>query len=249
MFYPWARAVVWARDHEAKVIAPNWTQLGRLGVWLRWERDKRMYLNQFTNKGYVTGLRKLWLLHRRPIIDEKCLSDYDGREDVVAAFSGREEWNWMEPFKHEARFLRTEIERIANPAIVKKLDLLPEKFIGVHIRRGDFHYGDELLGDEYYLEAIEAAKKNIGEVSVLIFSDATAKELQFLSGLKNVKIMPKAPAIHDVLALARATAIVGTNHSTFSYWAAFLSCGKPSYWSHKKHKVSLPTDICPVFYI
>ena len=51
MFYPWARAVVWAKNNGAKMIAPNWVQFNRLGVWLRHERDKRTYLMQFSDSG------------------------------------------------------------------------------------------------------------------------------------------------------------------------------------------------------
>lgn len=251
MFYPWARAVVWARDNGARVIAPDWIQFGRIGVWRRWERDKRTYLGQFSNAGYITGVRKWWLLHTHDIVAEASIYSHTPTHsnNCIVEFQGREEWGWMEPVKHEAEFLRKELERIVNPRIIARLSKLPEKFIAVHIRRGDFHYGDEVLSDEYYLKAIEAAKRDIGEsVDILVFSDARTEELSFLKGMKNVKVMPKAPAIHDVLALTRASAIVGTNHSTFSYWGTFLSCGKPSYWSRLKHKAALP-DTCSLKYV
>ena len=252
MFYPWARAVVWARDNDARDIAPDWVQFGRWGVWRRWERDKRTYLGQFTNDGYITGFKKWWLMHTSDIIKEEdvysqnpCI--YTGR---VIEFLGREEWGWMEPIKYEADFLRNELERIVNPRIVANLARLPQKFIAVHIRRGDFHYGDELQPDSYYLAAIARAVHDVGErMPILVFSDATSAELSFLGKKDNVVVMPKAPAVHDVLALSRASAIVGTNHSTFSYWGAFLSCGRPSYWSSIGHRTTLPEDICPVTYI
>ena len=156
----------------------------------------------------------------------------------------------MESFKHEAGFLKTELERIVKPNIMRSLSNLPEKFIGVHIRRGDFHYGDELQKDDYYLRAIDKARSDLGQqIHVLVFSDATDEELHFLGKVNGLTIMPKAAAIHDVLALSRASAVIGTNHSTFSYWGTFLSCGKPSYWSCIGHKAELPYDVCPVFYV
>lgn len=253
MLYPWARAVVWARERGVRVIAPNFVQFKRLGVWLRWERDKRTYLNQFTNKGYVSGLKKIYLLHKLSIVSELVgkAKDANSLGDVIVGFQGREEWGWMESFKNEARFLREELERITNPKIVRLLSRLPKDFIGVHIRRGDFHHGDELLNDEYYIKAIKKAKNDIGcDIPTLIFSDADSVELKgILANVGNAVLMPSAPAIHDVLALSHASAIVGTNHSTFSYWAAFMSCGRPSYWSLKGHRAALPIDVCPLIYI
>lgn len=250
MFYPWARAVVWARDNNAHVIAPDWVRFWRVGVWLRWERDKRTYLNQFTNKGYICGVKKFWLLRMlNPLTEEVVRGWGNSPENVIVGFSGREEWGWMELFKKEARFLRSELERITNPRIINSLSYLPKAFIGVHIRKGDFKYGDELQDDAYYLEGIFQARKKVGALPVLVFSDGEDEELQFLNKVSDLYQMPRAPAIHDVLALSRAKAIVGTNHSTFSYWGAFLSCGKPSIFSRTKHKTTLPEDVCPVIYV
>lgn len=235
MFYPWARAVVWARDNAGAVIAPNWVQFGRLGVWVRHEKDKRTYFRQFTNAGYVTGLRKWWLL--------KC------HADQIRIFSGRDEWGWMEPVKRERDFLTDELERIVNPSVLKALECLPRDFIGVHIRKGDFHYGDELQPDDYYLRAIRMALKENGtHLPVLVFSDGRDSELDFLSEIPNLWRMPQAMAVQDVLALSRAKAMVGTNHSTFSYWGAFLGRRKVSYWSKLKHRAELP-DVCEVRYV
>ena len=247
MLYPWGRAVVWARDNNAKVIAPNWVQFRRLGVWIRREKDKRTYINQFTNDGYVTGIKKWWLLKTLPQIGE-CDTQEDGNR--IRVFSGREEHGWMEPIKHEAAYLRCELKRIVNKHILQKLEALPKDFIGVHIRRGDFKLGDEMLPARFYLTAIERVRKDFGNaLPVLAFSDGTDAELSFLSTIPRLKRMPTAPAVQDLLALSMATTIIGTNHSTFSYWGAYLSCGKPSYWSTLGHKVTLPEDVCPVIYL
>lgn len=245
MFYPWARAVVWTREHGARVIAPNWVQFKRLGVWLRHEKDKRTYLRQFTDSGYITGTEKWWKLRTL----RKSTESKPAASGIVV-FSGREEFGWMEPVKNERTFLTEELERIVNPRILSGLKDLPRDYIAVHIRKGDFHFGDELQPDEYYLEAIKTARRENGEhLPVLVFSDAEDRELAFLSSIGNLKRMPQAPAVQDVLALSRATALVGTNHSTFSYWGAFLGRDKISYWSRLKHKADLPTDVCKVRYV
>src|SRR5574344_863896 len=104
MFYPWARAVVWARDNGAQVIAPNWVQFKRVGVWLRREKDKRTYLQQFQMMGYMTGLKKWWLLQTQPKSSEKFPA-----EEGVVVFRGREEFDWMESVKNERDFLTREM--------------------------------------------------------------------------------------------------------------------------------------------
>lgn len=242
MFYPWARAVVWARENESRVIAPNWVQFGRVGVWLRHERDKRTYLRQFSNAGYVSGLKKWWLLktHTRS-------SERDASRSGIVIFKGREEFGWMEPVKNERIFLTCELERIVNPKIIFKLSELPREYIAVHIRKGDFKLGDEQQPDTYYLSAIAQARKDVGDKPILVFSDGDDKDLEFLRHEK-VRIMRGNPAVYDVLALSRSTVLVGTNHSTFSYWGAFLGRDKVSYWSRLKHKAMLP-DTCEVRYV
>lgn len=177
MFYPWARAAVWARDNGAQMIAPNWVQLHRVGVWLRRERDKRTYLRQFSDEGYVTGVRKWWLLKTQPMSTEKMPAGAG-----VVVFQGREEFGWMEPVKNDREFLTREMERIVNPKIVAKLSELPEDYIAVHVRKGDFKLGDELQPDEYYLSAIAQAKKDVGNKPVLVFSDGSDADLEFLRG-------------------------------------------------------------------
>ena len=117
------------------------------------------------------------------------------------------------------------------PNILKALDGLPAKFIGVHVRTGDFVSTGQNMSLDYYLRGIEAARRLVKEpMPVLIFSDAKQGQLNCLMQSAEVKIMPPAPAIHDVLALSRSSVLVGTNHSSFSEWAVFLG-GMKSVWS------------------
>ena len=73
------------------------------------------------------------------------------------------------------------------------------------------------------------------QLPALVFSDGRPNELHFLSKCDGVRLMPVAPAIHDVLALSRASVLVGTNHSSFSEWGAFLG-GMKSVWSKDGRK-------------
>ena len=232
MLNVWARAFLWSKDNNVKLIAPNWVKIARLGPWLRGERDKRYYCGQITNKGYVQGIEKFLALSMKIKIDEGVEINESTRG--VVRFSGQK--NNILDFYNRGYELHSELRRIAFRGIIENVNKLPKEYIGVHIRRGDFRSIGLTLPDDYYLRAISIATKNIGSVPVLVFSDAAPKELSFLKESRTigdrVHIMGSAPALQDVLSLSRSSALVGTNGSSFSEWAAFLGA-MPTYWSEK----------------
>lgn len=214
MLYPWARAIVFARANACEVLAPSWSRFNRIGPWLRHERDKRLYLNQFTNIGYVSGLRKLWTL--------------SFRRDEVKMFEGMA--GGFGPILAQASLVRKELFRIVSPRILREVEKLPQEFIGVHVRRGDFARIGFALPNDYYLRAVEIARRRVGrDLPILIFTDSKLDEVAYLRRFSNVQVMPDAPAIQDLLALSRAKMLVATNRSTFSGWAAYLG-DVPSLW-------------------
>jgi len=230
MLFPWARAVLFSKKARCQMLAPKWTSYMRVGPWLRCERDKRYYTGQFTNDGYIKGLRRWWILMsnigRGIKENDSSLREIDSG---IVVFRGL--GNYFNDFAEDAEIVKQELLRIVSPNILQALDRLPAKFIGVHIRAGDFVSTGQNMPLDYYMRGIEAARELVKEpVPVLIFSDAKQGQLDCLMQSAEVKIMPPAPAIHDVLALSRSSILVGTNHSSFSEWAVFL--GKmQSIWS------------------
>lgn len=202
----------------------------RIGPWLRHERDKRYYTGQFTNVGYINGLRSWWILMansgRMMSENDLCLG---GLDRGVVVFKGL--GNYFDAFADAAGVLKQELLKIVSSEILQSLDGLPAKFIGVHVRAGDFISTGQNMSLDYYRRGIETARKRANvSMPVLIFSDAKQGFLNCLARSADVEIMPPAPAIHDVLALSRSSVLVGTNHSSFSEWAAFLG-GMKSIWS------------------
>ena len=230
MLFPWARAFVFARKHKCSIIAPQWTTFNRIGPWLRRERDKRYYTGQFTNDGYVKGLHR-WVALMSNITRRITENDWNlGEIDSgIVVFRGL--GNYFNDFAEDAEIVKQELLKIVSPNILLALDRLPTRFIGVHIRAGDFVSTGQNMPLDYYMRGIEAARELVKEtMPVLVFSDAKQGQLDSLTQAADVKIMPPAPAIHDVLALSRSSALVGTNHSSFSEWAVFLG-GMKSIWS------------------
>jgi len=214
MLFTWARAVLFARDHHCLMLAPNWVQIGRLGPWFRGDRDKRYYFGQLTNKGYVGGFRKWIALH--------------GGADVKVV---RGWGDFFDDIASESKFLSEALNAILAPRIAKAVESLPQRFIGVHVRRGDFARIGQAMPLEYYCRGIKKAREIVGEaLPVLVFSDAPASELSPVLACGDVTVMPPAPALQDMLSLSKAAALVATNKSTFSGWASFLG-QMPTIWA------------------
>lgn len=230
MLNVWARAYLWARDHNVKMIAPKWCKICRIGVWLRGEKDKRYYINQFQNKGYIKGFRRLFLLaflrHIRETASESA-------KNGVVVFSGQ--GHDLLDVCNRREELRVELFAQASQKIHARLRQLPREYIAVHIRRGDFKVSNLTLPFLYYIKAIRIACEWAPMLPVLIFSDAKKEELSFIDQLgrdlmQRITIMKSAPAFHDLLALSMAKILICTNGSSFSEWAACIG-GMRTIWS------------------
>lgn len=216
MLFPWARAAIFARNNSCEMIAPQWVKIGRLGPWIRGEIDKRYYINQFTSNNYIVGIRRMMLL----IFMRQRIRFFSGIGQGFDAIC------------EEGEFLRAQLYKIASPKIVSAVRDLPDHYIAIHIRRGDFARIGMAIDPAYYVRGLEVAREIVGsDVPAIVFSDAPEQEIAYLLKVgANVSIAPKAQALQDMLALAKADIVVGTNHSSFSLWGAFLGSGR-SIWS------------------
>lgn len=219
MLVPWARAEVFAKKTGAKILAPRWTNYFRIGHLLRNERN-RYYLNEFTNKGYVSGLERLAAIAWRKHVAEGAFSS--GMDSIVVDFRGMD--GFMEPFFGEHDYILGRLRSIADPGILKRAESLSQNaYIGVHVRRGDFCSTRLAIKDKWYVEAICETRKRVGNLPVWVFSDAPPRQLWGItSNFDDITIMPKMPALQDLLVLSNAKMIVGTSRSSFSYWAIYL---------------------------
>jgi len=237
MMFIWARSEIFARDRRCRMLAPQWTQFGRVGVWLRGERDKRTYINCFGSDGYVTGFARARILATYPRISEAQASamDYDAesRRKLVVEFQGSD--GLFDTFPQEKNYLRGRLLEIVRPRLVAQAHATwpgNAPFIALHVRRGDFapwdasrvgaSVGNVQLPIPWYREAIRFIRKQSGPIPAVIFTDGTHAELKLLTEMPDVVIAEHAPAIVHILAIANASHIV-TSASTFSRWGVYLS--------------------------
>ena len=223
LLFPWARAVVYSRKVGVPIIAPHWARLTRIGPWLRGERYKRYYGGDFTNNGYIKGLRKWWLLHfkRNQIFIEQGMKDR------------------FLPFIEYQFEVKKELYSIVNPEIIQRSEEIRGNdggnYVAVHVRRGDFNQVGRRTEDEWFVRALSTALE-LNEAkscsAIRVFSDGYPEELRFLLErftTERIVVMPKAPAIQDILMLSNAKVLVCSPRSTFSMWGVFLG-QMPSVW-------------------
>ena len=249
MLFCWARAEVFARAHDLPILAPQWAKFNRLGPWARREKDKRYYINLFSNTGYVTGCSRWWILltkRRLPesgFLQNNQFASAKGGGTVVFEFTGMEDF--FAPFLSSQVYIRERLYAIVHPKITASVEAsVSTPFMGVHIRRGDFKRNGHAIPLEWYARAIDFAKSNIKidgvdvkELPVRVFTDDVPGAMEFFKAqITNLEVMPNTSALQDLLSLSKASLVIGTSRSTFSMWAVFLG-QMPSVWH--------PSDIPP----
>ena len=233
LLFDWARAEVCAEKWHLPILNPRWVRFDRIGVWLRHERYKRYYGNSFLSEGFVTGVKRWWIAKTYPEISENELQQGVKRGMVV--FSGTVNKFFDGLLEHQA-FIAKRLVEIVNPNLWKSTEKF-EPFIGLHIRRGDFCVSHLKTPDEWFISAMRKTFETpaaMGIKDIRVFSDAYPSDIATITESLskdgyNVIVMPKAPAIQDILALSRAKILVCSPHSTFSMWGVFLG-QMPSVW-------------------
>ena len=232
ILFPWASAIVYAKEHNLIRIQTTWRNL-KVGTFLRKERDKRMYFDLFTGKDGVGGLKKFLLLNF---------------SNEVKYFSSMDKL--FEPFKHEHNFVKTELLKIINPYHIEQANNFNVQFIAVHIRMGDFEVPENEKGlregawgyrlpIEWYISIIDKVRL-ISDLPVYIFSDATDNELRDILSINNCKRAYLGSSISDMIALSRCKVLV-SSASTFSMWASFLG-QIPTIWFPGQMRQNLIAD-------
>jgi len=254
---PWARAVVVARKNCWPVIAPQWIQ-PRLGAILRREKVKRFYLNDFTNRGYLAGLHKWWILNRAGSINEDDLlavipsAVQPSCHSRVIIFEGLK--NYFRDIWHDHSIVHDELLRIVSPRILEKLKLMNQPFIAMHVRRGDIMQpgltAEQLLAKRHYtpLSWFVAAAKTIRqdsgwqELPIYVVSDGHAHELAELLAIPNCHLITLGTAIGDIMLLAKARLLFASAHSTFSMWGSYLGRVPTLYYPGKMDQNIFPPE-------
>lgn len=210
------------------------------GPYLRGEKVKRQYRGYFNlERPWLSSLwpsvQTWYRLRRGPVIAEpELLRLYDIPSGQVFLFEQlphyRDYFIHLKPFRQQVIRL---FYSLLTPHIRNLADKTACPEVGVHIRMGDFRAlraGEEFKGGHvrtpltYFSDIIQQLRARAGRpLSVTLFSDGYAHELQPLLELGNVSLAQGDPDIVDLIRLSKSRILVTSTGSTFSYWAAFLS--------------------------
>ncbi len=231
LLWIWGKCFLWSKDQGVQVIAPNWVQFHPFR-YITLNPDLRNYWGYFTNKGYIKGWRKYYLLCKCKKLSietlEKGKPGFAFDESKVIVFSNMGNFT---SFIGRHREIYSELLRIAHPGCLPEV-LQSSPFVAIHIRRGDFGKGtDEELRMgmanlqiplSWYIVALRSLRVAVGHpFRVIIFSDGNDKELQNLLQEPDVKRSYEKNALKDLLLMSSAAALIASR-SSFSLWASYL---------------------------
>jgi hypothetical protein len=220
IMFPWATALVYAKNNNLKSIQTTWKNL-KFGTFIRKERDNRMYMDLFSETAGISGFKKFFLLNF-----SKNIKVFSGMHDL------------FEPFKSDQSFVKSELLKIINPYHIKKAKQFNSNSIAIHIRMGDFTnpINEKVLRNgawnyrlpiKWYISLIEKVQKE-SNLPIYIFSDAEDCELKEILAYENCNRAYFGSAISDMLALSTCKVLI-SSASTFSMWASFLG-QMPTIW-------------------
>lgn len=232
LLLPWARCIVASNTEGLPMLAPTWPQM-KVGPLLRGELDLRSYTSLFRrHPGEVAGARKALALALGTRVNESADLLRRGIPALrLRVFSGM--GGMFGDLRGHAQLVRRELLARALTTHIPAGDSSP---IGIHVRCGDFRpnangqairpegvRSGERVPIRYYALALEALRTTVGTVvPATVYSDGTDGELAPLIAMDAVRKAPPKSALFDMLAMSQHRVLLGSPHSTFSMWAAFL---------------------------
>ena len=251
--YVYFHAVVLAKQANGRLIAPTWSSV-KIGPLLRMERSLRRYGTMFRAHPDEVGgpmkvlrLASLWPGHTRIQL---------GTGQPVSVARAGLTIVWATEFSFEGLHQHREmirdrlLEILSTPPAVRP-NWGAGDYAAVHIRLGDFvqvqpeqiitgTVQNMRISLAWYDRVIRRVRSVFPDLPIHIFSDGRAEELGEILALEGVLLRREPTDIGDLLALAQAKLLIGSN-STFSRWAAFLG-DMPSIWLKTKVPPEQPTS-------
>ena len=229
------RLFVWARGHlfsvrnQVPLFVHGWANINLSPIW-RGDRSLRFYYPCFEKRtnhcGYI-GRKLSSLLGRYQLVDEP--SD----PSAVVSPTTRTAWlfrgvPWWEDYfvalRGHEESVREGFFDLVKPHVVAQAHQSPRPVLSVHIRRGDFRIARDMTSNEYFVRAVIAIREAANEtLPVTVFSDASDDEISDVLSLPETRRHRDVNDVADLITMARSDVIVTSLHSTYGYWAGFLS--------------------------
>jgi hypothetical protein len=224
MLLAWSRAFVFSRLNGLPMVTTSWGRI-QWGAWLRWERKKRAYWGYFREDGWWQRWKTAIQAKRLTVVTEPEVKKWPDTAGTLFVFDQvSPQTDLFGPFRAHREMVKEGLFALLTPQMRKALDTYAPPVIAVHIRRGDFKYGNPITPTAFFIEAIGLAREAAGkEWPVTIFTDAAPDEISDVLALPGVRLTGDKPDILDILLMSKSKVIILSQSSTFSYWGAFLS--------------------------
>jgi hypothetical protein len=216
--FPYSRALLLARSTNAEFIEPSWFEMRRGPIM----REGRL-LGGLSPSAL---LGKVWLYdnfrRERWVERPGSVRSVSGDGNAFADLAGHHKAILAHLVARATDTVRAEIET-PTPPIVLNVRLARD------FKRAQSADDYRLKGAirspvGFYAAGLEEARSRLGaDTPAAIVSDGTDAELALLLAIKNVVRFRSTRALSDLLFMARAKFIVGTDGSSFSAWGAFLA--------------------------
>lgn len=233
MLLVWARAAVFAELNRIPLVTSGFAAL-RIGPFLRFEREKRVYVRDFLPpSASAYGRALLWARLGRAIREAPIARVPDAELRPLSVYVYEALPDFFLSFADHRELVRARLLELLTSERRRELQSAEPPVIGVHVRRGDFgraaegHDLSSSLGPtplSHFIRIIRLIREFVQkDLEVTVFSDGHDSELAPLLAMPNVRRAPRSAAIVDLLLLSRSKVVIPSAWSTFSLWSGFLA--------------------------
>lgn len=229
LLFPISRALVSSTERENDIfVYPTIPQL-KIGPWLRFENDKRMYC--FVMRGRsVQEWSIFWRAKRsrRRITEKRKSYEINLMTDETIIYEGL--GNFFHDFERSKRLIYS---WLVDNMIQYKRSVEPAELV-VHVRLGDFSEYDSRKVEtcyrtpfDWYRRAIAHAREKLdNRESILLLTDGDHRKVSQSIGLVNYRVPPpQLNALQTIMLGSNAKTLIASK-STFSMWMRFLGDSK-----------------------
>ena len=227
--FVWARGYVFSQSHGIPLYVHGWANVN-VSPFLRRDRSFRFYYPYFFQQtnylGYHYRRALSWFGVDRFRPEPSELSqEVEMQAKAAWVFRGIPWWeDYFVALRGYESVIREGFFRLVKPHVVELADRQMKPEISLHIRRGDFRIARDMTGNEYFIQAVQEIRKAVGEhLSVTVFSDAEDNEIADVLSLPSTVRHPRINDVSDMIVMSRSKVIVTSLHSTYGYWAGYLS--------------------------
>ena len=243
--FPWARAKVLQQHYKVNMLTQNWVSIRGAGITRGGIDYGKLIGKIFLFHNFINDneeIRQLdWYLKYRfrttknyvNYLNEAKVLLMQDWSFIVFRWNGGHNFSDLYSY-HDT--IKNSLFRISNKKLPKAV-YNRKPYIGINIRLGndfvDFNSnqkGHFRTPIDWFLDNIGEVRRRHGDLPIYVVSDGSEKSLKSFKKFPNTFIADNEFAIQDLLLLSNASVLMGTGHSSFSAWGAFLS-DSPAYAS------------------